>query len=343
MNVNLYLYNDVISGLKDDYKAVLPDGYGDLGELEGIRVGLEKILENIILELQGREGDIGRFFLSLTGLTLILSLIGKIRSPLSEFISRGASAVVGASLISLIYPVVNGVVSALYELGGFFSALAPILTAYLALGGGQSIAASSYYLLSLTVWITGIIGSALLVPAVGAVLGTSSLSASLGGPASRIAGAVKSIFSGSVALVGALLGGVFALQTFITASVDGASLRAVRYAVSGLVPIVGTTVSGAMSTIIGGLSGLGGIIGASSVLVIISISLAPLIYLLLYRLAFSFSALLSDMIGGEASGTVKVYAGSLDILISVYVMTTIIYIFEVILVIIGGNMIFGGA
>jgi hypothetical protein len=97
-----------------------------------------------------------------------------------------------------------------------------------------------------------------------------------------------------------------------------------------------------MSTIIGGLSGLGGIIGASSVLVIISISLAPLIYLLLYRLAFSFSALLSDMIGGEASGTVKVYAGSLDILISVYVMTTIIYIFEVILVIIGGNMIFGG-
>jgi hypothetical protein len=116
-----------------------------------------------------------------------------------------------------------------------------------------------------------------------------------------------------------------------------------RYAVSGLVPIVGSTVSGAMSTIVGGLSGVGGIIGASSVAVILSIALAPLVYLLLYRLAFALAAFVTDMLGGEATNTVKGLAGSLDVLISVYVMTTIIYIFEIIVVILGGNMIFGGA
>ena len=343
MNVNNTFYNDAVSELKEKYSAILPNEYGELGELGSIRVGLDKILENVLLELRGGEGELGRFFLSLIGLTLLVSLVGKIKSPLSDSISRGVSAVVGAFIISLLYPVIYGAMTAISELGEFFSALAPILTAFLALGGGESSAASSSYLLSLTVWITGLIGGGLLIPVVGAVIGTSSLASSLGGPAKPIASAVKSIFSRSMALVGALLGGVFALQTFITASVDNASLRAVRYAVSGLVPIVGATVSGAMSTIVGGLSGVGGIIGASSVAVIISISLAPLLYLLLYRLAFSVSALLSDMLGGEATDTVKGCANSLDVLISVYVMTTIIYIFEVIVVILGGNMILGGA
>ena len=343
MNAKNYLYYDAISDLKGQYVNVLPEDYGELGDLRGIRIGMEKILEEMISELRGGDGEITRFCLTLIGITFLMAIIGKIKSPLSESVSRGASAILGALIISMLYPLISGVVGALAELGEFFSALAPILTAFLALGGGESTAASSSYLLSVTVWVTGLISGSLLIPVVGAAIGTSAISSSLGGPATPIANAVKGIFSRSVALVGALLGGIFALQTFITASVDNATMRAVRYAVSGLVPIVGSTVSGAMSTIVGGLSGVGGLIGASSVAVIASIALLPLIYLLLHRLAFALSIMLSQMLGEETSTMLKGYAGALDILISAYVMTTIIYIFEVIVVILGGNMILGGA
>jgi stage III sporulation protein AE len=343
INVNNYLYNDCVKDLKEDFSAILPEGYEELGELSGARLGIERILLDLMTELAEGKGRIGEFFLSLLGAAILLALIGRIRSPLSEPISRGSSAIVGAGVIAMLYPLFSGVVESLAELGKFFSALAPILTAFLAFGGGEGSAVSSSYLLSLTVWITGLVDGGLLLPVVGAVIGTSAIAYSLGGPATAIASTVKNIFSRSVALVGALLGGVFALQTFVTASVDNATLRAMRYAVSGLVPIVGSTVSGAMSTIVGGLSGVGGIIGASSVAVILSIALAPLVYLLLYRLAFALAAFVTDMLGGEATDTVKGLAGSLDVLISVYVMTTIIYIFEIIVVILGGNMIFGGA
>jgi hypothetical protein len=88
------------------------------------------------------------------------------------------------------------------------------------------------------------------------------------------------------------------------------------------------------------LSYAGGIIGAGSVLAILSIALSPLILLLLYRIAMSCAGTLCRAVGGGVS-CISGMAEALDALISVYVMTMIIYIFDIVAVVMGGASMLG--
>ena len=117
-------------------------------------------------------------------------------------------------------------------------------------------------------------------------------------------------------------------------------MRAARYAAGGLIPTVGSAVSGAISTLVGGLSAVGGIIGASSVFVISAMALSPLVMLLLYRLAFYLASLVGEFSGFRCEA-VEAFSSALDTLVSVYAVTTTVYILEIILLISGGNAVIG--
>ena len=130
----------------------------------------------------------------------------------------------------------------------------------------------------------------------------------------------------------AVLMGMLSLQTLISSSGDNAALRAARYMTTGLVPVVGSTVSASLSTLASGISYAKGIIGAGAIFIMLLLFLSPLCVVLSYRLILSVFITLSEFLDtGAASRSYTAFRSSLDTLIAVYSLSAVVYIFEIVL------------
>ena len=341
--VNNCYNNDVVSELEKEFFDILPDGLGELGDVGTLsKLGPDALLRELISLLSERGGDILSFFLLAFGVSVLIWLSGTLSEGFFTIARGGVSCVSSVAIFGALYPLFLSVRDALGAISAFFSALVPILSSSLALGGAEGSALSLGGGMTLTAWLIGTLSGDLLLPIVSAVFATSVVSGAYGGAVARLADGIKRSYIRIIGFVGVSVAALFALQTYIGASADGISLRAAKFAASGLLPVVGNTVSGALSTLIGGLSSLGGIVGASSVAVIVALALSPLVMLLLYKLALFLCSLFLDYStrGGGVS-CISAFSGALDALIAVYSVTVIVYIFEVILVVIGGGAVYG--
>jgi stage III sporulation protein AE len=93
-------------------------------------------------------------------------------------------------------------------------------------------------------------------------------------------GALVTVFSAIIAVEGLTFAGV-----------DGITVKAVKYATSSLVPIVGGFLSGSLDTISGFVLVIKNTVGVMGMLVVVSIVLAPAARLFLVYLALRFSAI----------------------------------------------------
>lgn len=329
--------NSIINSLAD----ALPDGFEEYSDPSGISlVGPDGLLHELLCVLSGASGELGAFCSVVVLSTLLIALASFLSSGRGGLAFSGVSLSVSLMLFSSLYPLFSSVAETLSALGGFFSALLPVLLSYLSLSGGVATAAVASGGAGLTLWICGAASGSLLLPFVSAVFASSALSA-LGGSSERLALRLKKLFVGTVGAIGFALGSFFALQTYVSVSADGFAIRTAKYTAANIIPIVGQTVSGALSALTGGISMLGGRIGAAGVSVIVAISLSPLVILLAHKLVLYLASLTLELVGAEHSGVMTAFIGALDSLISVYVMTTIIYIFEIIVIIWGGESIIG--
>jgi len=147
-----------------------------------------------------------------------------------------------------------------------------------------------------------------------------------------IASAIKGIFMFIIGGVSTLLLAALALQTVITTAADGIAMKGIKYAVSGMIPIVGGTVSGALSTLTAGLSYAGGVVGVSSIVALIGIMGAPVITLLIYRIIMKIAVSISSLSGaGFGSRMLSSFLSATDALIATLVFSSLIYIFEIVI------------
>jgi stage III sporulation protein AE len=150
--------------------------------------------------------------------------------------------------------------------------------------------------------------------------------------AGGVSGSVSKFFSWLVGIVTALLMGTLALQTVIGSVKDCASIRAARYAASGMIPVVGGTVAASLATLASGIAYVKGVIGVGAAAVIITLFLSPLVLLLLYRGAISIASTVASMLSvGVAARLYDSLRRGVDLYIAIYAVSILIYIFEIIL------------
>ncbi len=344
MKTKLNIYFSASEDILSDFSDILPEGMGELGGIEGVSaLGVDRLISEIVSAISEGSGKIASFFLLLFGVSIIISLASLIRSPYDSVTVGGVAAVSAVSIFYAIYPLLSSVSLALEELNSFFTALVPIIISFLTLGGCGASAASASVGMQITLWVTGTLGGRLLPPIVAAMFATSATSALGGGGVARIARGIKNGFMRLVGIGGALLGGIIALQSFISVSADGAALRAAKFAAGGLVPVVGSTVTGALSTLSAGLSMASGVIGGGAVGAILLVSLSPLALLFAYKLCFFVCQMFLEFAGrGGGVSCISAFSSALDALIGVYTMTIIVYILEIIAFVIGGASVIGG-
>ncbi len=138
----------------------------------------------------------------------------------------------------------------------------------------------------------------LLLPLLLFCLGGSVLSGLGFDPgAGKLVGAVKKAVIFLCAGSGAVVCFVFAYQTVIIKSADGAALRALKFGASSFIPIVGASLSESLSTVLSALSSVRAYAGLGGVLSILLLILPPLLLSLCCRVSLKAGSFLSELFG----------------------------------------------
>jgi len=222
-------------------------------------------------------------------------------------------------------------------LSAFFSGVIPVIASYKALGGATKEAGTGLFGMQMTLSVYSVFSTSFLMTLVGLLFILGVLSTLQSSGISSLYNGVKNLFTKGVGLLTALFGGTLALESYIAKAADSLTMRSAKYAMGSLIPIVGNTVSSALSTLSGGLSYLGGVIGVGSVLAILSICLSPLIVLVMYKLCLFFVSSFLNIVGFNTVSVISAFSGIFDCLISVYSMTITIYILEIVFFTMGGS------
>lgn len=343
-----YTSSDETESIWKEFQETIPDGVDKPSDKEDIisGVGIDALLSEITSALSGECGNAVAFFAMIFGISMLVA-VSETSFPIENqsFSKRVSAAVAMISSVMIfegIGPLCFTVKESLVLLTDFFSSLIPIFTAILTAGGNINSAPVQALNMNITLSLIAKIATSLLLPLCFAFFSLALASSIDDGAVSAVAKGIKGLFMWLLGISTTVILAAVSMQSMIAGAADSAYLRAAKYAASGMIPVVGSTVSSALATLSGGLSYVKNAVGISSVFIIICISLSPLISLLLRRFAFSVSVSFLEYMG--STGGVRVFSSfraALDALISVYVISVIIYISEIIVFIKCGVEIFG--
>ena len=127
----------------------------------------------------------------------------------------------------------------------------------------------------------------------------------------------------------------FALQNALVLGKDRALLRALRYSVGSMIPIVGQTVAGTLSAFSGGIVYAKSTVGLSALLAIFALALPPILRLLACRLALSLPSLVVGAFGEGGDGTLtrlyQTVRRMLDTTLALVALADSLFVFVVLL------------
>ena len=321
-----------------DFLEAVPDGVdGPENEEELLSgVGLDSLLEELMSAVRLGTSSALSLFILLFGISVIVAVAETVPPFENATLNKHASAgimVIGAVLIfGRIGSLTLSVKSGIEELSSFFCALIPIMTAIMTAGGNVSSAAAQSLNMNITLAAVSYVCTEVLLPLSFALFSLAMASSMDCGTVGAVAKSVKSLFMWILGIGSTVLIASITMQSVVAGAKDSAYLRAARYAASGMIPVVGSTVSSALAALAGGLSYVKTTVGMSAVLVIITLAVAPLINILLHRLAFSLSISFLEL--SNSGGGVRVFSAfrsSLDALLSVYIVSVIVYISEIVI------------
>ena len=335
--------------LEDFYSAV-PNEYSELCDGDELisNIGFEAIVADVLAALSDTSGAVASFFMLLFGFSVLIvascgaSELGIVpKTTVGPVGEAAACSIASAVIFSSLCGVTDTVRDSIVAISDFFGSLLPILTAISTASGAVSSAAVQATNMNITLAIVGRVCVDGLLPLSFSLFALALVSSLGGGGIASVAKGIKSIFMWGVGIACAVSSAAVAMQSVVASASDSAALRAARYAASGLIPIVGSTVASALGTLSGGLAFIKSTVGATSIAVILSLALAPLLSLLLYRLAFSVCIIFLEFL--DSMGGVRCFSAfrsALDAIISVYALSVLLCTVELVIFIKSGVNVF---
>ena len=325
--------------LLSDFSLIVPDGMEGVIDGSMEQLDFAVIIDELFGVIRGEMPSFVGFLFLLIGAAILLMLVGQLGEAVGAVTRSAVSVAVGCVILFRLIPMLVGIGEAFSELRNFFSLLIPILVSGAALGGG-AVAASGGSGMTLTLTLIGGACEAVIPLSLAAMM-LGVLSTLAPDVTATPLEAVRRNLTRAFAVLTAVVGGLFSLQTAVASAQDGGKIRALKYAVGNTVPVVGGAVSGTLSTLVGGLGYAMGVVGGGGVAVMLSLALLPLARLLLYRLAFFLAFLFLDCFPlGEGARVIRAISAGLDSLVAVFSLTVAVYMLETVVVMKGVLAIF---
>ena len=327
--------NDLPNYLPDDTKSQL-DQMGisgvDWNSIQSIQPN--SVFSQILKMLgEGVQAPM-KALLSLLGIMMLCALLGSMKINLGEKNMGGIMNLIGTLCICMVVitPIVQSIVKLTGVIQGastFMLACIPVLVGIM-IANGQTVTASSYNLLMLgTTNSISFLSAHFLAPCMNIFLGFSVVSAI--SPTLRLStlcNTISKIVKWVLGFCMSVFTGLLTIQSLLGGSVDVTTNRTLRFVVSSFVPVVGSALGEALSTVHGCIKVLKGGVGAFGVLAVVFMFLPILIECLLWQMTLTVCAGIGDVfdlkeITSILNAASKVMSMMLAILLCTMAMMTI--------------------
>ena len=333
-NIDEFDTGSVLDALPDEVRSRLPDGNPFSPEGFSGAFSAEYFFSLIKNVLSAAISPALKNLSMTLGLILIASALsalkGMLRSDslvsLFEFIS-------GLCIILTLYTTAISLAETVHEylqrLSAVVGAMVPVMIAISTAGGNIGAAAVSANGMMLALAFVEILTSQVLFPILQLCFGLA-IASGIGGTLKLggISKLVRGVLVWVIALISAIISAVMTFQTSIAARADSLSMRAIKFAASNTVPVVGGIASDAVGAVASSLSLIKGTFGWVGVIIIVLMTLPVIFNILLTRLGVSISETAADVIGLEKEKSLlSEMCGLLGFLAAVCVIAALMFVY----------------
>ncbi len=212
--------------------------------------------------------------------------------------------------------------------GTFMLSYVPVFSGVVAAGGGVSTATSYQLIVVFAAEVFVRISSEIIMPLLSLCLCVGAVEAI--NPTISLVGIVKAISKGIKIILGLSLtvfSGLLTVQSLVGTSADGVAIRAGKFVVSNLVPVVGNAVSDAYTTLKGSIGILKNATGAFGVIAIFLIVIPPIISVFSTNLCIYLGEIFADIFSVKPISTfLKTAYTAMTVCLSVMVCFAMMFI-----------------
>ncbi len=264
------------------------------------RFSPERLLEELLSHvLRGvREGF--SLVLPVLSVLLLLSILSRLKESLPGRLGgRFLSLPLALSLLSLLFSLLKEAKTLFFDLAALSRGAAPLLSGLLLAGGNASGAAVSGVGMGLVLFLLEEGASGILFPLI-VLSAFALLLLSLGGRTEGLLSSLHKTFLSLCGVFGLLLGMTLAFSNAIGSAADSALLRTLKYALGGMIPYVGGTISASLSVAGEGVAFTRSVAGGGMLVALLSLTLPFLFSLLSVKWILSLFEGLLPLMPGEA-------------------------------------------
>lgn len=250
----------------------------------------------------------------LAGGGAILAII-LVSAAVSSFQDEGLASAGGAALYATalssaaviaapVFGVIKAGVKAMQGTSVFMTAFVPVFAGVVASGGGVTTSVSSSALLLGTAQVVNFISSFAVMPLLGGFMAVSLASAA--SPLisrTGLAEGIRKLSFWIMSLSSTLLIGILGIQTAVNAQADGLAVRTAKFIVGTSVPVAGTALSEALTTVTASIGLLKTTVGIYGIVALAAVILPIIAELLIWRVV-----LMVDIFVGELFSLPKITA-----------------------------------
>ena len=132
----------------------------------------------------------------------------------------------------------------------------------------------------------------------------------------RVASAIKWAVTAALCAILLIFVGYLTVSGAVAGTADAAAVKAAKFAMSSVVPVVGGILSDAAETVLAGAGILKNVVGVFGMLVVLGICLVPFLQLGIHYLAYKFTAALSAAgSGGRVAGLIDQIGGAFGLVL----------------------------
>lgn len=338
--------NDLPDSLPDDMRKILDQLGVDSPDWKSIS-GLTP--QSIFSQITGIAGEKGaaplKAGVSVLAIMLLCALLNGMKLSFGEKPLGGVIGMVGTLCICtvMITPIVSCIGSAANVIkvsADFLLACVPVLTGIM-IAGGQSISAGSYNLLMVGAGnVISLLAANIIVPLMNIFLAFSIVSAvspnlNLSGLCDMFSKAVKWILGFCMTV----FTGLMTLQSLVTSAADSTGTKAAKFVINSFVPVVGSALGEALTTVQGCVKLLKSGVGAFGLLAAACIFLPILLECVFWLITLYLCAGIGDVFDlKEITVLLRSTAKVLEMMLAIILSSmTILIVSTVLMLIIGGG------
>ncbi len=341
-SVNALDYNDIDNlenDIKNELRAAIDDDTLDVLSEIGLKefsfyevydVSLKNISKFFSVALSDKVKVCFKVFFEMLSIVMLTGVITTLfkNSAEGNIISNLSVIIITLLTVNVISDTLSAVISVLEMSGKFILSFVPVYTLLISLTGNAASALTyntfvmgfaeliSILITSVVTKFIGVFFCLGISFSLGSVINTSKLISSVNKAVSTVLGLSASLFTG-----------VLGLKSLLSASVDSISVRGIRFLIGSLIPVVGSSISEAYSSLVGSINLIKGSVAIVGILVVIIINIPIIIETLAYYISFNALGYVAELVCASKTGEIlKCFSCGMRILLLLCVFEMFILI-----------------